>query len=121
MNQPLSMPARRDLRQRMIEDMSVRGFSAKTQHDYQRIVSRFAAFLGRSPDRATAEDIRRFQVEQREAGMPERAALLAGGRRYLPGRRGQLPCRSSRASQPRPVEGHVGDPELPDRRTRRAC
>ncbi len=70
MNKPLSMPARRDLRQRMIEDMSVRGFSAKTQHDYQRIVSRFAAFLGRSPDRATAEDIRRFQVEQREAGMP---------------------------------------------------
>src|SRR5260221_982939 len=68
MNKPLSMPARRDLRQRMIEDMSVRGFSAKTQHDYQRIVSRFAAFLGRSPDSATAEDIRRFQVEQREAG-----------------------------------------------------
>src|SRR3982074_2919556 len=70
MNEPLSRPARGDLRQRMIEDMSVRGFSAKTQHDYQRIVSRFAAFLGRSPDRATAEDVRRFQVEQREAGMP---------------------------------------------------
>ena len=70
MNQPLTISARRDLRQRMIEDMSVRGFSAKTQHDYQRIVSRFAAFLGRSPDSATAEDVRRFQVEQREAGMP---------------------------------------------------
>jgi hypothetical protein len=41
MNEQLSMPARRDLRQRMIEDMSVRGFSAKTQHDYQRIVSRY--------------------------------------------------------------------------------
>jgi integrase/recombinase XerD len=70
MDKPLTISARRDLRQRMIEDMSVRGFSAKTQHDYQRIVSRFAAFLGRSPDRATAEDVRRFQVEQREAGMP---------------------------------------------------
>jgi hypothetical protein len=35
-----------------------------------RIVSRFAAFLGRSPDSATAEDIRRFQIEQRETGMP---------------------------------------------------
>jgi site-specific recombinase XerD len=70
MNQPLSVPGRSELRQRMIEDMSVRGFSAKTQHDYQRIVSRFAAFLGRSPDSATAEDIRRFQVAQREAGMP---------------------------------------------------
>ena len=70
MNNPLSVPARRDLRQRMIEDMNVRGFSAKTQHDYLRIVSRFAGFLGRSPDLATSEDIRRFQVEQREAGMP---------------------------------------------------
>ena len=70
MNNPLSVPARRDLRKRMIEDMNVRGFSAKTQHDYLRIVSRFAGFLGRSPDLATSEDIRRFQVEQREAGMP---------------------------------------------------
>jgi integrase/recombinase XerD len=70
MNQPHSAPARRDLRQRMIEDMNVRGFSAKTQHDYLRIVERFAVFLGRSPDLATPEDIRRFQVEQREAGMP---------------------------------------------------
>ena len=70
MNQPFSVPARPGLRQRMIEDMNVRGFSAKTQHDYLRIVSRFAAFLGRSPDSATAEDVRRFQVEQREAGMP---------------------------------------------------
>jgi integrase/recombinase XerD len=69
-NNPLSVPARRDLRKRMIEDMNVRGFSAKTQHDYLRIVRRFAAFVGRSPDLATAEDIRRFQVEQREAGMP---------------------------------------------------
>ena len=70
MNKPLSVPARPALRRRMIEDMNVRGFSAKTQHDYLRIVSRFAAFLGRSPDLATAEDIRRFQIEQREAGMP---------------------------------------------------
>jgi integrase/recombinase XerD len=70
MNKPISVPTRPGLRQRMIEDMNVRGFSAKTQHDYLRIVSRFAAFLGRSPDSATAEDVRRFQVEQREAGMP---------------------------------------------------
>jgi site-specific recombinase XerD len=54
----------------MIEDMTVRGFSAKTRHDYLRIVSRFAVFLGRTPGSATAEDVRRFQVEQREAGMP---------------------------------------------------
>src|SRR4028118_1209287 len=70
MNKPSSAPVRLDLRQQMIEDMIVRGFSAKTQHDYLRVVSRFAAFLGRSPITATAEEVRRFQVEQREAGMP---------------------------------------------------
>jgi integrase/recombinase XerD len=70
MNKPFSTPVRLDLRRQMIEDMAVRGFSAKTQHDYLRVVSRFAAFLGRSPMTATAEDVRRFQVEQREAGMP---------------------------------------------------
>jgi integrase/recombinase XerD len=70
MNKPFSAPVRLDLRQRMIEDMTVRGFSAKTQHDYLRVVTHFAAFLGRSPINATAEDVRRFQVEQREAGMP---------------------------------------------------
>ena len=69
MNKLFSAPVRLDLRQRMIEDMTVRGFSAKTQHDYLRVVTRFAAFLGRSPISATAEDVRRFQGE-REAGMP---------------------------------------------------
>ena len=39
MTKPLSMPSPVDLRQRMIEDMNVRGFSAKTQHDYLRIVA----------------------------------------------------------------------------------
>ena len=49
---------------RMIEDMTVRGFSEKTQHDYIRHVETFASFLGRSPDTATAEDLRRFQLHQ---------------------------------------------------------
>lgn len=44
--------------------MTVRGFAEKTQHDYIRYVKTFAAFLGRSPDRATAEDLRRFQLHQ---------------------------------------------------------
>jgi site-specific recombinase XerD len=57
------------LRQRMIEDMTVRGFTEKTQHDYIRYVKTFAAFLGRSPDKATAEDLRRFQVHQTQAGL----------------------------------------------------
>jgi integrase/recombinase XerD len=70
MTKSISVPSPIDLRQRMIEDMNVRGFCAKTQHDYLRNVTRFAVFLGRSPDTATAEEVRRFQVEQREAGMP---------------------------------------------------
>ena len=52
------------LRRRMIEDMSVRKFSAKTQHDYIRCVESFAKFLGRSPDTAIGEDLRRYQVHQ---------------------------------------------------------
>jgi site-specific recombinase XerD len=57
------------LRQRMLEDMAMRGLRSHTQHDYIRFVRGFAAFLGRSPDTATAEDIRRFQVHQRDSGV----------------------------------------------------
>src|SRR6202171_391974 len=57
------------LRQRMLEDMAMRGLRSDTQHDYIRIVRSFAAFLGQPPDTATAEDIRRFQVHQRESGV----------------------------------------------------
>lgn len=57
------------LRQRMIEDMNLRRFARKTQFDYIRHVSRFATYLGRPPDTATAEDLRLFQVEQRDAGL----------------------------------------------------
>src|SRR5579863_10762939 len=44
------------LRQRMIEDMTARHFAEKAQTDYIRYVKNFAAFLGRSPDAATAEE-----------------------------------------------------------------
>jgi integrase/recombinase XerD len=57
------------LRQRMLEDMAMRGLRADTQRDYVRVVRSFAAFLGRPPDTATAEDVRRFQVHQRESGV----------------------------------------------------
>ena len=49
------------LRQRMIEDMTARHFAEKAQTDYIRYVKSFAAFLGRSPDTAGAEDLRLFQ------------------------------------------------------------
>jgi integrase/recombinase XerD len=57
------------LRVRMIEDMSVRGLNEKTRSDYIRNVRIFAAFLGRSPDTATAEDLRRFQLHQTQSGV----------------------------------------------------
>ena len=58
------------LRQRMIDDMDMRRFSPETQRNYIRDVGRFASFLGRSPDTATAEDLRRFQIEERETRVP---------------------------------------------------
>jgi site-specific recombinase XerD len=57
------------LRQRMMEDMAMRGLRSDTQHEYIRFVRSFAAFLRQPPDTATAEDIRRFQVHQRESGV----------------------------------------------------
>lgn len=56
------------LRARMIEDMSVRKFNEKTQNDYIRHVKSFSTFLGRSPAKATPEDLRRFQVYQSRQG-----------------------------------------------------
>ena len=50
------------LRQRLIDDMTARRFSEDTKKDYVRNVRKFADFLGRSPNTATSEDLRRFQL-----------------------------------------------------------
>jgi len=50
------------LRQRMIEDMRLRKLNPKTQSAYLRSVSNFARYLGRSPDTATVEDLRNYQL-----------------------------------------------------------
>ena len=50
------------LRQRLIDDMTARRYSEKVQKAYVRHVRTFAAFLGRSPDTATSDDLRRFQL-----------------------------------------------------------
>ena len=62
------------LRRRMLEDMALRKFGEKTQTDYICHVERFARFLGRSPDAATADDLRRFQVHLSEAASHTRPA-----------------------------------------------
>src|SRR6202035_5863045 len=56
------------LRARMIEDMTVRGFNEHTRRDYVRHVRAFAAFIGRSPDTAMAEELRLFQLHQTQSG-----------------------------------------------------
>jgi site-specific recombinase XerD len=56
------------LRQRMIDDMRMRKLAEKTQSHYIRWVRRFTAFLGRSPDTATVEELRRFQLHLVDSG-----------------------------------------------------
>ncbi|WP_232332896.1 phage integrase N-terminal SAM-like domain-containing protein [Novosphingobium aquimarinum] len=54
------------LRERMLQDMTMRGLGAHTQKDYIRHARSFAAFLGRPPDTAIMEDLRRYQFDQHE-------------------------------------------------------
>jgi integrase len=73
-----------DLRRRMIADMTVRSFGDKTQHDYIRHIETFARFLGRSPDTATGDDIRRFQLAQVEGGaQPPKMNTQASALRFF--------------------------------------
>ena len=66
------------LRQRMQHDMLMRSLGSHTRQDYVRHVRRFVAFLGRLPDTATPDDIRRFQLDQHENGVEH--ATINGAR-----------------------------------------
>ena len=57
------------LRQRMIEDMNARKLGKHSQRSHIHSCKRFAAFLKRSPDTATTEDIRRFQLHLAETSV----------------------------------------------------
>ena len=56
------------LRQRMIEDMNLRKLAPRTQTSYIRAVKKLADYLGHSPDTATAEDLRQFQLHLTDKG-----------------------------------------------------
>jgi site-specific recombinase XerD len=58
------------LRQRMLDDMRMRKLDAKTQSTYIRAVRRLTMFLGRSPDTANIEDLRRFQLSLVDQDVP---------------------------------------------------
>ena len=55
-------PSVSPLRQRMIDDMRMRKLCDKTQTGYLRAVRQFAKYLGRSPDTATVEELRNYQL-----------------------------------------------------------
>src|SRR6266849_2905451 len=73
------------LRRRMIEDMSIRKFAAKTQHDYVQRVKDFATFLERSAATAEAEDVRRYRLHLTAsgAGTPKINATVAALRFFF--------------------------------------
>ena len=68
------------LRQRMIEDMTARQLGAHSQRSHIYSCKRLAAFLQRSPDTATVEDVRRFQLHLAETGtsIPNRNRIMTG-------------------------------------------
>ena len=70
MKRPFLPTSATPLRQRLIEDMNLRGFQDKTQRGYIRIVSAFAQYLGRSPETATPEDVRAYQIHLSQEGVP---------------------------------------------------
>src|ERR1700681_4554449 len=77
---PMTTEAITPLRQRMIEDMNARKLCAGTQRVHVCGCKRFAAFLKRSPDTATAEDIRRFQLHlsETELSICNRNRIMTG-------------------------------------------
>jgi integrase/recombinase XerD len=68
------------LRQRMIEDMTARQLSLDSQRAHIRSCKRFAAFLGHSPEMASREDIRQFQLHlaEEKVSITTRDAVMSG-------------------------------------------
>jgi len=69
------------LQKRMIEDMSLRGFSTRTQDSYVRSVSGLAGYYNRSPDVLSTEEIRRYFVNltcERKLARPTVTIALCG-------------------------------------------
>lgn len=72
------------LRRRMLEDLRMRRISIKSQTAYLRAVRRFAAYLNRAPDTATAEEVRRFQLHMADSGVsPQTINVTLTGLRFF--------------------------------------
>ena len=75
------------LRQRMLEDLAMRRLGSKTRKDYIRAVVNFTCYLKRSPDTATAEDLRGYQlylVKQYTSSSTINAAISGPSSSLLP-------------------------------------
>ena len=96
-----------ELRRRMLEDMAVRKFSETPCRNYIRHIAEFAKFLGRSPETATADDVRRFQVEMTENGVrPSTLNIATSALRFFFGTtldRPELARHLARVHYPRPL------------------
>jgi integrase/recombinase XerD len=57
------------LRERMMEDMRIRGMGEKAQKSHIRAIKDFAKFLKRSPDTATPEELRAYQLHMTDTGV----------------------------------------------------
>src|SRR5271155_3945976 len=79
------------LRQRMIEEMRMRQLAPKTREAYIRAVLHFTGFLGRSPDTATAEELRRYQLHCVDRGISAVSlnATITGLKVFFEATRGQ--------------------------------
>ncbi|HET9538901.1 MAG TPA: tyrosine-type recombinase/integrase [Mesorhizobium sp.] len=95
------------LRRRMLEDLAVRRLGEKTKSNYIHHIENFTAFLDRSPDTATAEDVRRFQVHLTEIGVgPSSINQAATALRFFFGTtldRPELARHLARTHYPRPL------------------
>src|SRR5260370_22289297 len=95
---PMSEKPISPLRQRMHEYMKLRGFNPDTQRDYIRAVKKLAAFLDRSPDTATVEDLRAFQLHLTAIGVqPPTISVSSWTWLYLQTSRRARPIRRSRS------------------------
>ncbi len=68
------------LRQRMIEDMTIRNMSPSTQKIYVAAVVNFSIFHGRPPDKLTFEDVRDYRLHLISRGLkPNSINPIVGG------------------------------------------
>ncbi|WP_374474682.1 transposase zinc-binding domain-containing protein [Zoogloea sp.] len=99
------------LRQRMIDDMRLRKLADKTQTHYLRAVRQFAAYLGRSPETATVEDLRNYQLHLVDQGISPVAlnAAISGLKFFfdLTLGRAELMARMQPVRGPRTLGGHA--------------